>query len=186
MIGAASMTIAAGLWAYGNSAHFAGRIDSFLSGDVAANSQIGYSLSAFREGGWFGVGIGDGTIKFLLPDAYTDFVIAVAVEEFGLLIAIVLVGLFGIAVGRSIARLSRERNLFIRLAGSGLTGLVAIQATINLGVSVQLLPAKGMTLPFVSYGGSSMLATGLTCGMLLAFTRTRPQDDLQDVFRGSR
>ena len=186
MIGAVLLTVLAGLWAYGNSSHFAGRIDSYLSGDVTANSQIGYSLSAFREGGWFGVGIGDGTIKFLLPDAYTDFIIAVAVEEFGLIIAVFLVMLFGIIIGRSFSRLNRERNPFIRLAGSGLTCLIGIQAAINLGVSVQLLPAKGMTLPFVSYGGSSMMATGLTCGMLLTFTRTRPQDDLHDFFRGGR
>lgn len=178
--------VGAGLWAYGNSAHFAGRIDSYLSGDAAANSQIGYSLSAFREGGWFGVGTGDGTIKFLLPDAYTDFIIAAAAEEYGLLIAVFLILLYCTIIGRSLRRLKQERDPFIRLAGVGLTSLIGIQAAINLGVSVQLFPAKGMTLPFVSYGGSSMLATGLTFGMLLAFTRTRPQDDLQDFFPHGR
>ena len=147
-----------------------------------ATSQIGQAAAAIQEGGVFGVGLGVGEIKSTLPDAHTDFIIAVAAEEYGLLLCLLVIALFGTITVRASAALLRVRDPFERLAGVGLTVSFALQALINLGVAVRLLPAKGMTLPFVSYGGSSLIAVGLTLGMLFALTRRRPQDDLDDVF----
>ena len=123
-------------------------------------------------------------MKWSLPDAHTDFIIAVAAEEYGLILVLVIIALYATMVVRSLARLVRERDAFIRLAGTGLCAIIAVQAMINLGVAVRLLPAKGMTLPFVSYGGSSVLASGLALGMLLAFTRARPQGTFSQLLRG--
>ncbi|MCU0912666.1 MAG: putative lipid II flippase FtsW [Rhodobacteraceae bacterium] len=142
--------------------------------------------NAIQEGGFFGVGIGEGQVKWSLPDAHTDFIIAVAAEEYGLVMVVFVIGLFAVVVTRSLARLMRERDPFIRLAGTGLACIFGVQAIINMGVAVRLLPAKGMTLPFVSYGGSSLIAGGILVGMLLAFTRTRPQGRIADAFGRSR
>ena len=119
-----------------------------------------------------------------LPDAHTDFIIAVAAEEYGLVLVLILIALYATIVVRSLFRLMRERDTFIRLAGTGLVCMLGVQAMINMGVAVRLLPAKGMTLPFVSYGGSSLIATGIAVGMLLAFTRSRPQGGIADLLRG--
>ena len=173
--------VAAGMLAYGNSEHFARRIDGFLSPDVDPRTQLGYATNAIREGGFFGVGVGEGQVKWSLPDAHTDFIIAVAAEEYGLICVAAIIALYATIVVRSLARLMRERDPFIRLAGTGLACAFGIQAFINMGVAVRLLPAKGMTLPFVSYGGSSLIATGIAMGMLLAFTRTRPQGEIGDI-----
>jgi cell division protein FtsW len=172
----------AGMAAYSNSEHFARRIDGFLSAEVAPNTQLAYATEAIREGGLFGAGLGEGAVKNTLPDAHTDFIIAVAAEEYGLVLVFVIIALFSVIALRAFLRLIRERDPFIRLAGTGLASLLALQAFINLGVAVRLLPAKGMTLPFVSYGGSSLIATGIAVGMLLAFTRVRPQGELGDAF----
>ena len=123
-------------------------------------------------------------MKWSLPDAHTDFIIAVAAEEYGVLMVLVILGLFAVIVLRTLARLAQERNLFVRLAGTGLVSMFGVQAMINMGVAVRLLPAKGMTLPFVSYGGSSLIAGGIALGMILAFTRSRPQGALSAVLRG--
>ena len=123
-------------------------------------------------------------MKWSLPDAHTDFIIAVAAEEYGVLMVLVILGLFAVIVLRTLARLVQERNLFVRLAGTGLVSMFGVQAMINMGVAVRLLPAKGMTLPFVSYGGSSLIAGGIALGMILAFTRSRPQGALSAVLRG--
>jgi cell division protein FtsW len=123
-------------------------------------------------------------VKWSLPDAHTDFIIAVAAEEYGVLMVLVILGLFAVIVLRTLARLVQERNLFVRLAGTGLVSMFGVQAMINMGVAVRLLPAKGMTLPFVSYGGSSLIAGGVALGMILAFTRSRPQGALSAVLRG--
>ena len=120
-------------------------------------------------------------MKWSLPDAHTDFIIAVAAEEYGLILVLVIIGLFTTVTVRSLLRLMRERDPFIRLAGTGLACIFGIQAMINIGVAVRLLPAKGMTLPFVSYGGSSLIAGGIAVGALLAFTRTRPQGEIGDI-----
>ncbi|MEM7644649.1 MAG: putative peptidoglycan glycosyltransferase FtsW [Pseudomonadota bacterium] len=169
-----------GIFAYNNSEHFARRIDGFLSPEVDPRTQMGYAIDAIREGGFFGTGVNEGRVKWILPDAHTDFIIAVAAEEYGLLMVLFVVALFGFIAARCLLRLCVERDMFIRLAGTGLTVLLASQAFINLGVAVRLLPAKGMTLPFVSYGGSSLIAMGLLMGMLLCFTRTRPQAEIGD------
>ncbi|WP_371171027.1 putative lipid II flippase FtsW [Aliiroseovarius sp. 2305UL8-7] len=179
---AAGVVVLGGMFAYNNSEHFARRIDGFLNPDVDPTTQMGYATNAIREGGFFGVGVGEGQVKWSLPDAHTDFIIAVAAEEYGLVLVLVIIALYATIVVRSFLRLIRERDTFIRLAGSGLAAMFGIQALINMGVAVRLLPAKGMTLPFVSYGGSSLIAGGIALGMLLAFTRTRPQGRMQDVF----
>ncbi len=172
----------AGTVAYNNSEHFARRIDSFLSSDLDPTTQLGYATNAIQEGGFFGVGVGEGQVKWSLPDAHTDFIIAVAAEEYGLILVLFILALFLVITVRSLMRLMRERDPFVRLAGSGMACMFAIQALINTGVAVRLLPAKGMTLPFVSYGGSSLIAWGIAVGMLLAFTRSRPQGEIGDLF----
>ena len=177
----AAMVILAGSVAYTNSEHFARRIDGFLSPDLDPTTQLGYATNAIREGGFFGVGVGEGQVKWSLPDAHTDFIIAVAAEEYGLICVLVIIALYAVIVVRSLSRLMKERDVFIRLAGTGLVCIFGVQAMINMGVAVRLLPAKGMTLPFVSYGGSSLIAGGIAVGMLLAFTRTRPQGEMGDI-----
>jgi len=166
---------------YSNSEHFARRIDGFLSTELDPTTQLGYATNAIQEGGFFGVGVGEGQVKWSLPDAHTDFIIAVAAEEYGLVLVLAIIGLYAVVTVRSLIRLMRERDPFIRLAGTGLVCMFGIQAMINTGVAVRLLPAKGMTLPFVSYGGSSLIAGGIAVGMLLAFTRTRAQGEIKDI-----
>ena len=173
--------ILSGIFAYSFSEHFARRIDGFLSAKIDPNTQIGYATNAIQEGGIFGVGVGEGIVKNILPDAHTDFIIAVAAEEYGLLFVLLIIFIYLTITIRCLFRLIKERNTFIRLAGTGLAVLFASQALINLGVAVRLLPAKGMTLPFISYGGSSLLAGGIALGMLLAFTRERAQGAIGDV-----
>ncbi len=175
-----------GFAAYNTSEHFARRIDGFLSEDVDPRSQMGYATNAIQEGGFFGVGVGEGQVKWTLPDAHTDFIIAVAAEEYGLVLVLIIIALYATVVVRSLMRLTRERDPFTRLAGTGLACIFGVQAMINMGVAVRLLPAKGMTLPFVSYGGSSVIAAGITVGMLLAMTRSRPQGQMSDIFRRGR
>jgi cell division protein FtsW len=175
-----------GNFAYHHSEHFARRIDGYLNAEVDKRSQLGYATNAIQEGGFFGVGVGNGQVKWTLPDAHTDFIIAVAAEEYGLILVLVIIGLYCTVVMRSLIRLTRERDPFVRLAGTGLACIFGVQAMINIGVAVRLLPAKGMTLPFVSYGGSSVIAAGITVGMLLALTRTRPQGEISDLFKRAR
>ena len=186
LVGMAGLVILGGTFAYNNSEHFARRIDGFLNPDIDPTTQIGYATNAIREGGFFGVGVGEGEVKWSLPDAHTDFIIAVAAEEYGLVLVLVVIALYALIVMRSFYRLIKERDPFIRLAGTGLAAMFSVQALINMGVAVRLLPSKGMTLPFVSYGGSSLIAGGIAVGMLLAFTRSRPQGQIGDILRGHR
>jgi cell division protein FtsW len=183
IVGASAVVVAAGFVFYENSQHFARRIDGFLNPEVDPTTQLGYATNAIREGGFFGVGVGEGQVKWSLPDAHTDFIIAVAAEEYGLVLVMLIIALYATVVVRSFLRLINERDPFIRLAGTGLAAMFGVQALINMGVAVRLLPAKGMTLPFVSYGGSSLIATGIAAGMLIAFTRTRPQGKIEDFLR---
>ena len=183
LLALAGLAVAIGVVAYGHSEHFARRIDGFLYPDFDPTSQLGYATNAIREGGILGVGVGEGQVKWSLPDAHTDFIIAVAAEEFGLIMVLIIIALYMSIVVRTLLRLMRERDPFIRLAGTGLACIFGIQAFINLGVAVRLLPAKGMTLPFVSYGGSSLIAGGIAVGMLLALTRTRAQGEIGDLLR---
>ena len=173
--------VGVGLFSYNSSEHFARRIDGFLSPDKDPRTQLGYATNAIQEGGFFGVGVGKGSVKWSLPDAHTDFIIAVAAEEYGLILVLIIISLFMVITVRSLLRLMAERDIFVRLAGTGIASLFGMQAMINIGVAVRLLPAKGMTLPFISYGGSSLIAGGIGLGMLLAFTRSRPQGDISDI-----
>ncbi len=181
LIAIVGLTVVGGLGAYNGSEHFARRIDGFLSAEIDPRTQIGYATNAIQEGGFFGVGVGEGQVKWSLPDAHTDFIIAVAAEEYGLILVLIIIALYALVVVRSFFRLMRERDPFARLAGAGLAAAFGVQAMINMGVAVRLLPAKGMTLPFVSYGGSSVIASGIALGMLLALTRSRPQGQIGDL-----
>ena len=154
--------------------HFEGRINRFLTGE-GDNFQVDTATEAIISGGWLGKGPGEGTVKGVLPDSHTDFVFAVIAEEFGIVMCLVVLALFAFVVLKGLIWATRERDEFTRLAVSGLVMLFGFQAIINMGVNLKLLPAKGMTLPFVSSGGSSMMAMALGMGMLLALTRTRPE-----------
>ncbi len=151
--------------------HVRERVAEFLS---SGGYQTGLALKAFRAGGIAGVGPGAGTIKYRLPDAHTDFVFAVAGEEFGIVLCGLIAILFGIVTFRLLLRSARAKDPFVQLAGAGLAAVTGLQAFINMGVSLSILPAKGMTLPFISYGGSSLLAVALTMGFALGLTRYRP------------
>ena len=186
LVGIAALTVLAGYGAYSYSEHFARRVDAFLAGEVAPYSQLEYSMDAIREGGMLGVGVGEGTVKWSLPDGHTDFIVAVAAEEYGLGMVLIIILLFIFVCVRSLKRLFRQSDPFSRLAGTGLISLFTIQAVINLGVSVGMLPAKGLTLPFISYGGSSLFAIGLTMGILLACTRDRSDPGSEGSWQGFR
>jgi cell division protein FtsW len=162
----------AGVMAYQTFPHVRGRIDRFLSPGTGDTFQTDRALQSFTEGGFFGRGPGEGTIKHILPDAHTDFIFAVVAEEYGVLACLVVVGLFMLVVARGLMHALDTRDPFVRLAASGLALLLGVQAMVNMGVNIGLLPAKGMTLPFISNGGSSMLAVGITAGMLLALCRS--------------
>jgi cell division protein FtsW len=153
--------------------HVAKRINSFLDPQAGDNYQIAKSLEAFRNGGFFGRGPGEGDVKQFLPDSHTDFIFAVAGEEFGILACLIIIGLFAFVVLRGLSRVWEENDLFAVLAVAGVLTQFGIQSVINMGVAVNLLPAKGMTLPFLSYGGSSVVAIALGMGMMLALTRKR-------------
>ncbi len=153
--------------------HVASRIDRFIDPKSGDTYQIERSIEAFSSGGLFGRGPGEGQVKQVLPDAHADFVFAVAGEELGLFVALFIVTLFAFIVLRGLSRAMSEQNLFIMLAVSGLLVQFGMQALINMGSSLQLIPTKGMTLPFISYGGSSLLGVALGLGMTLALTRRR-------------
>ncbi len=157
--------------AYSYLPHVASRIDRYLNPAAGDTYQIDKALEAFRAGGFLGRGPGEGTVKNYIPDAHTDFIFAVAAEEFGLIACLIIVGIFCFVVARSLIRAMSADDHFVQLAGGGLVTIFGLQAFVNMGVSLSLLPAKGMTLPFVSYGGSSLLAMALGIGMLLALTR---------------
>lgn len=186
LLAMAGGVVAFGVAAYGMSEHFARRIDGYLASEIDPTTQLGRAAGAIREGGVLGAGPGEGRVKWSLPDAHTDFVIAVAAEEHGLVLVLAVICLFAVVVIRSLLRLSRERSAFARLAGTGLACAFGVQAIVNMGVAVRLLPAKGMTLPFVSYGGSSLVAGGLALGALLALTRRRAQGEMGDLIGGGR
>lgn len=154
--------------------HVAERIDTFLDPGAGDTYQVERALEAFQNGGLFGRGPGEGTVKDLLPDSHSDFIFAVAGEEFGLLVCLFLVLVFAFVVLRGFAKLLGETNLFVLLAATGLLTQVGLQAFVNMASALHLIPTKGMTLPFISYGGSSYLALALGMGMVLALTRRRP------------
>ena len=176
VIGIAILAAALGLVsAYFVFAHVHSRIDRFLNPAAGDNYQVAKALDAFREGGFFGKGAGQGVVKLNLPDAHADFIFAVAGDELGFIFVAFLVVVFAFIVLRGFNRLLENDDMFIVLATGGLLVMFGLQAFVHMGSSLHLLPAKGMTLPFVSYGGSSLLAICLAMGMVLALTRrTRP------------
>jgi cell division protein FtsW len=153
--------------------HVTERVDQFFNPESGDTYQIDRALEAFQNGGLYGTGPGEGSVKLVLPDAHADFVFAVAGEEFGLVVCLLLVALFAFIVLRALSRLLGEHNHFIILAATGLVTSFGLQAIINMASSLHLMPTKGMTLPFISYGGSSIVAIGLGIGFLLALTRRR-------------
>ena len=170
VIGAVAVAPLALYVAYLNLDHVTLRMNKFFEG---GSWQVERARQSFAEGGIFGVGPGDGTVKLHLPDAHSDFIFAVAAEEYGALACLVLLGIYGFIVMRGFARALSDEGLFCLIAASSLVMQIGVQAAIHMASSVDLIPTKGMTLPFVSYGGSSLLASGLTMGLLLALTRRR-------------
>jgi cell division protein FtsW len=167
---------AAGLTvAYYTVPHVAARIQKFANPASGDTYNIDIATESFMRGGWFGKGPGEGTVKRLLPESHTDFVFAVAGEEFGVALCLALAMLFAFIVIRSLLRAMRNEDAFTRFAAAGLTMLFATQSAINMAVNLRLIPAKGMTLPFISYGGSSMISLAYAMGMLLALTREQPR-----------
>jgi cell division protein FtsW len=165
---------AAGIFgAYHFFSHVQARIDRFLDPSSGDNYQVAKSLEAFQNGGVLGQGPGEGIVKLHLPDSHTDFVFAVAGEEFGMILCLMIIALFAFIVLRGFSRVWKGRDMFVMLSVVGLLTQFGIQAVINMGVAVNMLPAKGMTLPFLSYGGSSLMAVALGMGMVLALTRLR-------------
>ncbi len=157
--------------------HVAGRINRFLAPHTGDTFQVDTAMDSIMNGGWLGRGPGEGTVKRILPDAHTDFIFAVAAEEFGIIICIGLVLIFAFVVLRGLSSSQRSPDPFTRLASAGLIVLFGVQAVINMGVNLSILPAKGMTLPFISYGGSSMIAVAFEMGLILALTRRRREGE---------
>lgn len=154
--------------------HFAARVNKFLDPEKADTHQVDRALEAIAAGGWAGRGPGEGVLKRQVPDVHTDFAYSGAAEEFGLIFSLFLIGLFAFIVVRGMMRAIKLSDPFEQVAAAGLFVLVGQQAFINIAVNLNMIPTKGMTLPFISYGGSSVLAMGLTMGMALALTRKRP------------
>jgi cell division protein FtsW len=162
--------------------HVHHRVQQFLShGDKDTGYQTGLALKAFAHGGLTGVGPGAGTVKYAIPQVNSDFIFAVAGEEFGLILCGTIALLFAVLTVRVLLRSAQARDPFAQLAGASLGAVLALQAFINMGVAVSILPAKGMTLPFISYGGSSLFAVALTTGLALAVTRQRSQIGVRDT-----
>jgi cell division protein FtsW len=155
--------------------HVAQRINRFIDPASGDTFNIDIATESFIRGGWFGRGPGEGTIKRILPEGHTDFVFAVAAEEFGVVLCLILVALFAFIVIRALTKAMRTEDPFIRFAAAGLAILFGMQSTINMAVNLHLIPAKGMTLPFISYGGSSLISLAYGMGMLIALTRERPR-----------
>lgn len=162
--------------------HVRARIEKFIdpgSGVMGGGTfQVDTAMESFISGGWFGKGPGEGTLKRVLPDSHTDFIFAVTGEEFGVLFCIFIVALFAFIVLRVLWMASHNVNPFCRFASAGLVMLFGLQSCINMAVNLQLMPAKGMTLPFISYGGSSLISLALGMGFLIAVTRKRPQSEV--------
>ena len=164
----------ASVGAYFTFGHVQARVDRFLDPAGGESYQVSRALEAFYNGGWAGRGPGEGRVKEFLPDAHADFIFAVAGEEFGLVLCLIMVALFAFVVLRGFSRVLKSGDLFVLLAVTGLLVQFAVQAIINMASNINLMPPKGMTLPFVSYGGSSTLALAIGMGMVLALTRERP------------
>src|SRR6476620_1481722 len=159
--------------------HVAGRIKRFMNPASGDTFQVDTAMEAFWNGGWYGLGPGEGIAKRSLPDSHTDFVFAVAADEFGIILCLALVALFAFVVIRTLTRAYATEDMFSRFAASGLAILFGVQAAINMSVNLPLIPAEGMTLPFISYGGSSIVSLAYGVGMMLALTRLRPRTEVE-------
>jgi cell division protein FtsW len=166
--------------------HVRARIERFLDKDSGDTFQVDTAMESFSRGGWLGRGPGEGSVKRILPDAHTDFIFAVTAEEFGIVVCLGLLILFAFIVLRGLSLARRNEDTFCRLAATGLVLMFGLQASINMMVNVHLMPAKGMTLPFISYGGSSLLSLALGMGFLVALTRKRPRAEMMDHFHPER
>jgi cell division protein FtsW len=164
--------------AYSVFPHVAGRIDRFMTGE-GDTFQVDMGREAIINGGWFGVGPGEGTFKRVIPDSHADFVFSVAGEEFGIVLCFIIMAIFAFIVLRGLNTALKEHDDFTRYAVGGLVTVFGLQSAINMCVNLQLIPAKGMTLPFISYGGSSQIAIAISMGMVLALTRKKPERRMQ-------
>lgn len=161
--------------------HFHARVDQFLYGSSETSYQINKAMEAFQNGNLFGRGPGEGTVKLQIPDAHTDFIFAVAGEEYGIWLCLIIILLFSVIVIRTLRISSKETNLFVMYAQVGLAASIGIQAFVNMASSLHIIPTKGMTLPFISYGGSSLLGSAIEIGMLLALTRQNTASEDKDL-----
>src|ERR687898_94204 len=160
--------------------HVRARIERFMDKSAGDTFQVDTAMESFARGGWLGRGPGEGSVKRILPDAHTDFIFAVTAEEFGVIVCLGLLVLFAFIVLRGLMLARRNDDTFSRLATTGLVLMFGLQAAINMAVNVHFMPAKGMTLPFVSYGGSSLFSLALGMGFLIALTRRRPRVEMMD------
>ncbi|MEL7487469.1 MAG: FtsW/RodA/SpoVE family cell cycle protein, partial [Pseudomonadota bacterium] len=174
MAGLAAVGVGAIVGGYYFSPHVADRIDGFVSPGSRETYQVDKAQEAIRNGGVFGRGAEGGAVKHQLPDAHTDFIFAVAAEEFGFIVCVTILCLFAVLVTRLFIKAGAVQSLFAQVAVCGLAANIGLQSFINIGVTLRALPAKGMTLPFISYGGSSLIAMGLTLGLAFALTRKPP------------
>ena len=158
--------------------HVAKRVRGFLDKGSSDTFNIDVALESFVRGGWLGTGPGEGTVKRMLPESHTDFIFAVAAEEFGIVLCLILVALFAFVVIRALTHAMNDDEPFTRFATAGLAMLFGLQSAINMAVNLHLMPAKGMTLPFISYGGSSLISLAYGMGMLVALTRDRPRAEM--------
>jgi len=172
--GAAAVGLAG---AYATVPHVARRIQRFMDPASGDTFNVDQALESFSRGGWLGRGPGEGTIKRILPEAHTDFVFAVGAEEFGIVLCLILLALFAFVVLRALRQALRDDDPFRRFSVAGLAILFGLQSAINMAVNLHLIPAKGMTLPFISYGGSSLISLAYGMGMLLALSRERPRSE---------
>jgi cell division protein FtsW len=175
VVGLAGTAVVGLAAAYATVPHVASRIQRFLDKGSGDTFQVDTAVESFVRGGWFGRGPGEGTVKRILPDSHADYPFAVAAEEFGIVLCLVLVALFAFIVIRALRHALRDEDPFTRFAMAGLSMLFGLQSAINMSVNLHLIPAKGMTLPFISYGGSSMISLAYGMGMLLALSRGRPR-----------
>jgi cell division protein FtsW len=162
--------------------HVRSRIERFMDKSSGDTFQVDTAMESFSRGGWLGRGPGEGTVKRILPDAHTDFIFSVTAEEFGVVVCLAVLVIFAFIVLRGLSLSRRNDDAFCRLATMGLVLMFGLQACINMMVNVHLMPAKGMTLPFISYGGSSLLSLALAMGFLIALTRKRPRAESMERF----
>jgi cell division protein FtsW len=182
VVGIGGIGLSGAALAYKFVPHVRLRIEKFIDPSVGTATgdtfQVDTAMDSFISGGWFGKGAGEGTLKRILPDSHTDFIFAVTGEEFGVIACIGIVTLFAFIVLRGLTHASKNEDSFCRFATAGLIMLFGLQSAINMAVNVHLMPAKGMTLPFISYGGSSLISLGLAMGFLAAVTRKRPRSEI--------